>query len=167
MNVTYKPWEILDVDKNASHEDIKKAYKKKASIWHPDKNRGNVEEAEEKFKEISKAYEHMTKKDHREIDLSDIFKDILSRDLRSTGPSIRINILDPLLHVSRMSTMNAANDILRHGNISIFDPRFDKVSRRPNSAYQVIQQSVYKNGKWFHKKTIIENGIKREEFTEC
>ena len=44
------------MDKNASAEDIKKAYRKKAIQYHPDKNPGD-KEAEEKFKEAAEAYE--------------------------------------------------------------------------------------------------------------
>lgn len=47
---------ILGVDKNASEADIKKAYRKLAHQFHPDKNQGK-KESEEKFKEISEAYE--------------------------------------------------------------------------------------------------------------
>lgn len=46
-------YEVLGVDKNATETDIKKAYKKLAVRWHPDKNPNNKEEALEKFREIS------------------------------------------------------------------------------------------------------------------
>ena len=48
-------YEILGVSKNASQEEIMKAYKSLALKWHPDKNPNNREEAERKFKEISEA----------------------------------------------------------------------------------------------------------------
>jgi len=48
-------YEILGVGKNATQDEIKKAYRKLALKWHPDKNKSK--EAESKFKEINKAYE--------------------------------------------------------------------------------------------------------------
>ena len=50
-------YEVLGISKNASAEDIKKAYRKLAFKYHPDKNLGKEKEAEEKFKEVSEAYE--------------------------------------------------------------------------------------------------------------
>lgn len=47
---------ILGVNKNASDEEIKKAYRKMAKKWHPDANPNNRKEAEEKFKEVGEAY---------------------------------------------------------------------------------------------------------------
>lgn len=49
-------YQVLGVDKKATAEEIKKAYRKLAFKWHPDKNPSNKAAAEEKFKKISEAY---------------------------------------------------------------------------------------------------------------
>jgi molecular chaperone DnaJ len=59
-------YEILGVSKDASKEEIKKAYRKLARKWHPDINPGN-REAEQKFKEISRAYEFLGNEEKRKL----------------------------------------------------------------------------------------------------
>lgn len=57
-------YEVLGVDKNASEDEIKKAYKKLAIKYHPDRNPGD-KEAENKFKEAAEAYSVLSDKDKR------------------------------------------------------------------------------------------------------
>lgn len=57
-------YEVLGVTKTATADEIKKAYRKKAIQYHPDKNPGD-KEAEEKFKEAAEAYEVLSNEDKR------------------------------------------------------------------------------------------------------
>ena len=57
-------YEVLGVEKGASAEEIKKAYRKSAMKYHPDRNPGD-KEAEEKFKELGEAYEVLSDDDKR------------------------------------------------------------------------------------------------------
>lgn len=59
-------YEVLGVQKSASQEEIKKAYRKLAVKYHPDRNPGN-KEAEEKFKEATEAYEVLSDEKKRPI----------------------------------------------------------------------------------------------------
>lgn len=66
MRVKKDYYEILGVPRNATLEEIKKAYRRLALKYHPDRNKGN-KEAEEKFKEITEAYEVLSDENKRRI----------------------------------------------------------------------------------------------------
>lgn len=58
-------YKILGVKRDASQKEIKKAYRKLALKWHPDKHKEDKEVAEEKFKEIAEAYEVLSNEETR------------------------------------------------------------------------------------------------------
>jgi DnaJ family protein B protein 4 len=60
-------YEILGVSKNATADELKKAYRKKAMQWHPDRNPDQKELAEAKFKEIAEAYEVLSDPEKKQI----------------------------------------------------------------------------------------------------
>ncbi|XP_065851963.1 uncharacterized protein [Euphorbia lathyris] len=65
MGVDY--YKVLQVDRSAKDDDLKKAYRKLAMKWHPDKNPKNKKDAEAKFKQISEAYDVLSDPQKRAI----------------------------------------------------------------------------------------------------
>ena len=96
-------YKTLGVSPHASEEEIKKAYRKLALQYHPDKNKEKKQDAESRFKEITNAYNVLSDADKRkqydttgstnpedvDIDVSDIFKQFFQRDFGGgcDGPS--------------------------------------------------------------------------------
>jgi DnaJ-class molecular chaperone len=60
-------YEILQVSKGSNDAEIKKAYRKLAMKWHPDKNPDTAEEAARMFQEIGEAYDVLSDKEKRAI----------------------------------------------------------------------------------------------------
>lgn len=60
-------YEVLGVSKNATDDELKKAFRKLAKKYHPDANPDNKEEAEKKFKEVNEAYETLSDKQKRQM----------------------------------------------------------------------------------------------------
>lgn len=65
MGVDY--YNILKVSRSATDEDLKRAYKRLAMVWHPDKNPRNKKEAEARFKQICEAYDVLSDPQKRQI----------------------------------------------------------------------------------------------------
>lgn len=62
-------YKVLEITKTAPSGDIKKAYRRLALKWHPDKNPDNEDEATKKFKEISEAYEVLSDEKKRKVNI--------------------------------------------------------------------------------------------------
>ena len=113
-------YKILGIDKNASPTDIKKAYRKLAMKFHPDKNPNNPKEAEEKFKQVTEAYEVLSdsekknKYDNGEFDL----------------PQFTQNQQNPFQHYS----FDHANDIFQHF-FQFEQPQFPFFHSFPNNTH--------------------------------
>lgn len=74
-------YKLLGISRDAGEDEIKKAYKKMALKWHPDRNAGS-EEASKKFKEISEAFEVLSDKNKRTI-----YDQVGEEGLKGGGPA--------------------------------------------------------------------------------
>jgi len=93
MPTTRDYYEILSVERTADGEEIKRAYRRMAMKWHPDRNPGNAE-AETKFKEAAEAYEVLADEEKRRI-----YDQFGHEGLRSRGGGVahdfsRMNVED-------------------------------------------------------------------------
>ena len=80
-------YEVLGVDRSASSEELKKAYRKVAMKYHPDRNPGD-EEAEEKFKEASEAFEVLSDQGKHSSKASSFHPKLIGKGSTSPIPSV-------------------------------------------------------------------------------
>lgn len=92
-------YEILGVEKTSSDDEIKRAYRKLALKYHPDKNPDNTEEATEKFKEVTAAYNILSDEEKREkydrfgiVNDDDMHPDMNGMDINEIFRNMGVNI---------------------------------------------------------------------------
>jgi molecular chaperone DnaJ len=119
-------YEVLGIPKNASTDDIKRAYRKKAKQHHPDMNPDNKKEAEQKFKEVSEAYEVLMNPQKRQL-YDQYGHDGVSQTFRGGGFT-----WDDFTHFDDLQ------DILGNllGGGSLFEDFFGSTGRRPRQQTQ-------------------------------
>ena len=126
-------YKILELQNNASDEEVKKAYKKMAIKYHPDKHANSNEEekkqAEEKFKKIAEAYEVLTNKEKHipsfaqgnfrrgAIDPHEIFNQIF-KDMNLGNQGVFMRGMPAGMNVS-INMPGNMNTVMRSSSISI------------------------------------------------
>ncbi|KAM3850978.1 dnaJ homolog subfamily B member 6-like [Vipera latastei] len=156
-------YEALGLPKSASLDDIKKAYRKKALRWHPDKNPENKQFAEQRFKEIAEAYEVLSDKNKR--DVYDLYgKDgLMGRG--KPGGSAGNNISSEYMFHFR-----SAHDIFREffgGRDPFFGDPMAFTGCAGGKGFSFYSSSTnFINGKQITTKRIIEDGQERVEVEE-
>ena len=141
-------YNILEIDKNANKEEIKNAYKKLALKYHPDKNKDNKNNAEEKFKEISEAYEVLSDEQKKynydngqNIIINnhnpfDIFENIFKN--HNTHININLNNLNNLNSSTNFSSTNTTTKII--GNQKII--RIEKTIKTSNGTHITVEEKI-------------------------
>ncbi|XXH01154.1 hypothetical protein Hte_007507 [Hypoxylon texense] len=121
-------YDLLGVDRQATDEEIKKAYRKKALELHPDRNYGDVENATQKFAEVQAAYEVLS--DPQERAWYDSHRDAI---LRGDDPAD--SEATPEYHNVRITTADDIYTLIGRFNKSV--PLDDS----PNSFFTILQDT--------------------------
>ena len=170
--MTYDPYSVLGVSRDASEEEIKKAYKALSRKYHPDANINNPnrDQAEEKFKEIQAAYQQIMKERTEGYSYGGGYGRQQQTSgyeeeprLRAAGNYLRNgyyrearNTLDGMgehektarwYYYSAMAHMGLGNNVaaLEHANKAVaLDPQ--------NMEYQMLLQRLQSGGQWYESR---------------
>lgn len=144
--------QILELNNNASPEDIKKAYKKMALKYHPDRQEQSLsddekKQAEEKFKQISEAYELLMNPDRFNA-------------MNNGHPGFGGGFVDPNELFSQIFRDMNMNNGHPFGNI--FEMHMNNGGRMPNNNVMRSSSVFFINGQKIEKVTEIINGVAHE-----
>ena len=155
-------YEVLGVKENATNEEIRKAYKKLAIKWHPDKNPDNKEFAEEKFKSISEAYNVLSDPKKREE-----WENYRNGGFNGDFNMNDFEMNDPFEMFNSFFGKNPFDDFFNNNND--FNFGFGEFNNGDGISKSVKKTTVIKDGKTVTRTettTIDKNGNKKVEVSE-
>lgn len=123
-------YSILDVLRNVSTDNLKKAYKKQALKWHPDRNLNNTKVAEERFKQISSAYTILSDKHER------AFYDCHRQSILQGSDPRKYD------HMCNETNIAGTPDLMSYFSPFIFDGFDDNFIANPDSFYNIYQSII-------------------------
>ena len=139
-------YNILGVNRSSNKETIKIAYKKLALKYHPDKNINNKAEAEDKFKEVSEAYEILSdeqKKNNYDNGQKIVINnhnpfDIFENMFKQQHHSFNIDISNVHNMNSNFSSENTSTRIIGNKKIT----RIEKTIQTPNGTQTTVEEKI-------------------------
>ncbi|KAI8367109.1 hypothetical protein BD560DRAFT_490609 [Blakeslea trispora] len=133
MRVCY--YDLLGVEKQASSTDIKKAYRKQALVWHPDKNADRIQEATERFAMIHEAYEVLS--DPQERSWYDGHRDSILRGDDHSGQrdSSAGTTAEDLMRYFSMSEFKGFEDTTK-GFYNVYRSLFERLANEEEEAFR-------------------------------
>ena len=162
-------YNILGVDKNANQNQIKKAYKKLALKWHPDKNKDNKEQVSIKFKEISEAYSVLSDSEKRnQYDLGGNNFNFKSNFDSNFDP---FNLFNHFFNNNNNSFFSQRNSFFDSNFDSMFDSNFNSSSSfsfsSRNESYingqHIVTETKNVNGNTVETKTVNGKLVSKKE----
>ena len=158
------PYSILGISRDASDDEVKKAYRKLSRKYHPDANidNPNKEQAEEKFKQVQQAYEQIMKEREQGTgygnyggyqDEESIRRQAAANYIQSGHYREAMNVLQSLqqkngqwYYLSAMANMGLGN------NVNALNDIKEAVRLEPDNAqYRMLQQQMEGGGTWYQE----------------
>ncbi|KAI8326835.1 DnaJ superfamily chaperone [Choanephora cucurbitarum] len=133
MRICY--YDLLGVERQATSTDIKKAYRKQALIWHPDKNGDRIQEATERFAMIHEAYEVLS--DPQERSWYDGHRDSILRGDDHSGQrdSSAGTTAEDLMRYFSVSEFKGYEDTTK-GFYNVYRSLFERLANEEEEAFR-------------------------------
>ncbi len=143
-------YNILNINKKATKEEIKAAYKKLALKYHPDKNQTKKEEAEEKFKEVSEAYEILSDESKRcnydngcnviidGVNPFDLYKNLFKNNIFDVNNNVFDININNYNNTQLSQSINTTTKIIGNKKIT----RIEKIIRTNNGTQTIIEEKT-------------------------